>query len=316
MQPQLSIVIPAFNEEPCIDLFFSRLQSVLNRIPVSYEVIFVDDGSEDGTAEVINALTDQHIEVRGVIFSRNFGKEAAIHAGLSEAAGAAVVVIDADGQHPVELIPEMVRHWQNEGALIVSAVKRDRGSNTWATLQANLFYAFFKRIAKIDLKGDSDFKLLDRKVVDVLLGMPERARFFRGLTRWMGFNHINLQFDVKERLAGTSKWSFIELATYALNAIIAFSSAPLIVIVYFGFIGVFCSIILAIVALLLKFYGTVMTGWTSLIIVVSFFGSMILTSIGFLGLYMMKVYDEIKGRHHYVISRKILPASIRPEVGE
>lgn len=300
----LSIILPAFNEQGNILRAFDKINSILHIASIPYEIIFVDDGSADSTYQNIQALSSDHPQVKGICFSRNFGKESAIFAGLEASHGDCCLIMDCDLQHPAELIPDMYRLWQ-DGYEIVEGVKVSRGKeNPIHTLCANVFYNLISKASGIDMSKASDFKLLDRKAVDALLAMPERAPFFRALSSWIGFKTISIPFHVKKREIGTSKWSAWKLIKYAVCNITSFSGAPLQFVTFLGWIMFLSSVALGLQSLYRYFSGTALEGFTTVILLQLLIGSVLMISLGIIGHYISRIYDEIKTRPRYIISKK------------
>lgn len=300
----LSIILPSFNEQDNIFHTFNTLNHVLNDGSIPYEIIFVDDGSKDLTYQNIQTLSLQHPQVKGICFSRNFGKESAIFAGLKACQGDCCLIMDCDLQHPAELIPEMYRLWQN-GYEVVEGVKASRGKEKpLHTLCAKGFYHLISKASGIDMSRASDFKLLDRKAVDALLDMPERAPFFRALSSWIGFKTVSIPFHVKEREIGTSKWSAWKLIKYAIQNITSFSGVPLQFVTLLGWVMFLCSVVLGIQSLYRYFTGTAQEGFTTVILLQLLIGSVLMISLGIIGHYISRIYDEIKARPRYLISQK------------
>ena len=272
---------------------------------IDYEIVFVDDGSKDATwMEIENAgKEDEH--VNGVHFSRNFGKESAMMAGLENAGGDCVVVMDCDLQHPPETIVEMYRLWQ-QGYEVVEGVKRTRGKESvFHKMSAGLFYKMISKAVKIDMSRASDFKLMDRRAVEALLEMPERNAFFRALSSWIGFKTVSVEFDVHEREVGESKWSTKSLIRYAISNIVSFSSAPMMLVGFTGILGFLFAVILGIQTLVNYFSGNAVEGFTTVILLILIMGSFILMGMGVIGYYIAKIYEEVKCRPRYIISKKI-----------
>jgi glycosyltransferase involved in cell wall biosynthesis len=303
--PCFSLIVPLYNEEQGLPKFWHALHAVLARITENYEVILIDDGSSDKTWNLIQDIAGRCSVVKGVRFTRNFGKEAAIHAGLEMAKGKGIVVMDGDGQHPVELLPIIVQCWQNEGALVVAARKRNRAyDNPVQQLRSRFFNATMKATTGLDMEGSTDYRLLDRKVVDLLLKCPEKIRFFRGMTMWFGFATKEILFDVPPRLSGESQWGFASLLNLALSAIVAYSARPLNYVFVAGVFGVFVSFLLGLQAIYSWTNGIAINGWTSTTILILFFGSMNLVAIGIVGLYLAQLFSEIKRRPSYLIAEE------------
>lgn len=298
----LSVIIPAYNEEAMIEKAASAISQILEDSRIPCELIFVDDGSKDRTWEIITAVSAKNSVVRGVHFSRNFGKEAAIIAGLTEAVGDCCVVIDCDLQHPPEKIIEMYRLWE-QGYEIVEGQKSSRGAEgKLHALAAKAFYSVISAATGFDMANASDFKLLDRKAVNVLINMRERNAFFRALSSWIGFKTTHVEFDVQEREAGESKWSTLALIKYALSNISSFSTAPMQIVTVLGVIMFMVSLILGGIALVQKICGQALEGFTTVILIQLFSSSIIMISLGIIGYYIAKIYEEIKGRPRYIIA--------------
>ncbi len=297
----ISLIIPSYNEEENIQNTVDKLTELLSKQSFDYELIFVNDGSKDKTYEKILEASKKDSHVKGISFSRNFGKEAAIFAGLEVAVGAACVVIDCDLQHPPKLIPEMVKKWE-EGYEVVEGVKSDRGKESFIHRAfANLFYKIMSGLIKIDMRSTSDYKLLDRKVVDVLLDLPEHNTFFRALSFWVGFKSVKLEYEVEERQFGTTKWSFGSLIKYAINNATSFSTAPLQIVTFVGVVSIIFSVILGIQTIVKFFMGTAKEGFPTVILLQLLIGGFIMLSLGIIGHYIARIYEEVKGRPRYII---------------
>lgn len=300
----LSIILPAYNEQENIQYSFDTISSILQSASIPYEIIYIDDGSNDMTYPRIQALSSQYSQVKGISFSRNFGKESAIFAGLETSVGACCLIMDCDLQHPAELIPDMYHLWQN-GYEVVEGVKASRGNeNPIHAFCAKSFYYIISNASGIDMSKASDFKLLDRKAVDALLTMPERAPFFRALSSWIGFKTISIPFHVKERENGTSKWSVWTLIKYAIRNITSFSGIPLQFVSFLGWVMFLCSVGLGIQSLFRYFTGTALEGFTTVILLQLLIGSVLMISLGIIGHYISRIYDELKARPRYIISNK------------
>ncbi|MDD5175058.1 MAG: glycosyltransferase family 2 protein [Sterolibacterium sp.] len=304
MPPELSVIVPAFNEAEGIGAFLNQLIGILNGCCGNFEIWVVDDGSQDATWEKLSA---EHIPLlRALRFTRNFGKEAAILAGLRHARGRAVIVMDADGQHPPALLPEMLALWRAGSAQIVAAQKITRHSDGWrARFNAYCFNGLMRRLTGLDLSGASDFRLLDRRVVDALLAFPEKVRFFRGMTVWTGFVTAQIGFEVAPRIAGHSQWSTAQLTRLAITAITAYSAKPLGMIFRLGLLGLAAAVLLLLQALYSWLSGIAVSGWTSLTVVILFFGSATLLSLGVLGAYLAQIFEEIKRRPEFLIQESL-----------
>ncbi|HOO78877.1 MAG TPA: glycosyltransferase family 2 protein [Lachnospiraceae bacterium] len=297
----LSIIVPCYNEEAVVDRFYEVMQDTLQKLPMQKEYIFVDDGSKDKTLELLQSLNKRDPSAHYVSFSRNFGKEAAIFAGLHEAKGDAVVVMDVDLQHPPETILEMVELWK-EGYEVIEGVKSSRGRESiMHRVMAGSFYSLISRFMGMDMKNSSDFKFLDRKVVEVLCSLRERNTFFRALSFWVGFKTTNIPYDVQERVGGTTKWSLISLVKYAIQNMISFTFAPLYMIITAGIIFVILGLMLAIDAIVDHINGIAVAGYPTLVVLLVFATGCIMFSIGIIGVYIAKIYDEIKERPQYIV---------------
>lgn len=281
------------------------LESVLSKEGIDYELVFVDDGSADGTWEKICEVCGSSAKIKGIHFSRNFGKESAIFAGLECASGDCVAVMDCDLQHPPAALIEMYRLWER-GYEVIEGKKRSRGKEGAAHRAfAGLFYALMSRAAGVDMDGASDFKLMDRKAVETLLEMPERNVFFRALSSWIGYRCISVEFDVQEREMGESKWKIRSLIAYAVKNITGYSSAPLQMVTGMGFLTLAAAVILGIQTLTCYFRGEAMEGFTTVILLLLVTCSVIMISLGIIGYYISRIYEEVKGRPRYIISSRV-----------
>ena len=298
----LSVVLPSYNEEEMVPVAARTVHEILAAEGIDHELLFVDDGSRDATWQRIREAAASVPAVRGVHFSRNFGKEAAIFAGLNEAKGDCVAVIDCDLQHPPEKLVEMYRLWE-QGFEVIEGVKSDRGKESvMHRFAAKTFYAIISRATGIDMSRASDFKLLDRKAVNVILTMREKRAFFRALSSWVGFRTTEVSYEVRERTAGESKWSTWSLMKYAVSNITAFTAMPLHLVTVFGVLTLLISVVLGIIALVQKIAGTALGGFTTVIILLLFLGSLIMISLGIIGYYVGNIYEEIKDRPRYIIA--------------
>lgn len=302
----LSIVAPIHNEAAVLEQFLARLAAVLQRLRISYEIVCVDDGSTDASLEQLLALRAARPELRIVSLSRNFGKEIALSAGLEHARGRAVAPIDADLQDPPELLPEMIAKWR-EGYDVVYATRRRRDGETWLKrASARYFYRLFDHITDFPIPRDTgDFRLLDRRVVEVLVRLPERTRFMKGLFAWVGYRQTAVYFDREERRGGISKWGYWRLWNFALDAVTSFSSMPLKV---WSYLGLLISLLAFLYALFLAglkiFRGIDVPGYASIMVAVLFFGGVQLISLGIIGEYLARTYNEVKGRPLYLVRER------------
>ena len=300
----LSVVLPAFNEEESVKVASKTIQRILRNAKIPYELIFVDDGSKDDTWQEICRVAKRSKSVGGVSFSRNFGKESAIMAGLAEARGNCCVVMDCDLQHPPEKIVEMYRLWQ-KGYEIVEGVKADRGHESLLYKGfAKLFYGIMSRATDTDMSRSSDFKLLDRKAVVALLNIRERNAFFRAMSSWIGFKTTSVEYEVQERVAGKSKWNSRSLCRYALTNIMSFTTIPMQIVTFLGVVTLIGTTIFTVISLIQKLSGAGGAGFTTVIALQGFTSSVIMISLGIIGFYIAKIYDEVKARPRYIIVEK------------
>jgi len=304
--PVISVVIPAYNESRGIKKAIKQIAATLSSCENAWEIIGVDDGSRDQTYQQICELSESEPKIKGIALSRNFGKEGAMLAGLEYAAGEAIIIIDADLQHPPGLIPEMIGKWRS-GAQIVHAVKRSSKENSLGRKAS--VYCINKLISKlggIDINNASDFKLLDREIVDIIVNrLPEKARFFRGLTSWLGFSEEYVYFDVGSRQGDKGKWSFWSLLELSITALASFSSLPLRLITILGITTLFLGFFVGSEALWSLFHGKAVSGYATIILCILLIGSFIMISLGIIGEYIAKIYEEVKGRPPYLIKQSI-----------
>lgn len=301
----LSVVIPAYCEEETVPLAAETISRLLQKADIPSELIFIDDGSKDSTWATILNVSEKFSEVRGIQFSRNFGKESAIFAGLAQSRGDCVVVIDCDLQHPPEKIIEMYEKWL-EGYQIVEGVKLSRGKeNPLHTFSAKTFYHFIGKATGLDMSKASDFKLLDRRAVDVLLGMQEKDAFFRALSAWIGFTTTQVSFEVQERVAGSSKWSINSLIKYAITNLASFSTAPLQMVTVLGILVFASSLVLGAHTIYQKIQGFALDGFTTVILLQLFLGSILMMCLGIIGYYIAKIYEAIQGRPRFIIENTV-----------
>lgn len=302
----ISVVVPAFNEAAQLPHTIGAVLGVLRKTGLRHELIIVDDGSRDETWDQLSRLTEKEPGLRAVKLSRNFGKEAALCAGIDEVRGDACIVMDADLQHPPELIPEMIRLWLLDGFPIVEAIKRSRGeesmSSRWSAL---LFYRVMHNLSGLDLRSASDFKLLDSRIIAAWKLMKERQPFFRGMTAWLGFPRAKLYFEVPPRENGSSRWSRISLAKLALSAITSFSYLPMQVVTSLGVIFLAAALPLAAQTLYNKFTGIAVSGFTTVILLLLIIGSILMISMGIIGTYIARILDEVRQRPRYLVSDRV-----------
>ena len=300
--PKVSVIVTVYN----VENYLPRcLDSLSAQTLEDIELLLVDDGSKDQSWQELSRLAADCGNVTALRLSRNFGKEAALCAGLENAGGDAVVVMDADLQHPPEYIPEMVRLWQEEGYDVVEGVKEDRGKESFgAKLSALLFYRTFRKTTGIDISRASDFKLLDRKTVEAWKTLPEKSTFFRGLSAWVGFKRYALPFKVAPRAGGETKWTFRSLLHLAVNSITAYTAAPLLVVFWLGVLMGIGAVVMTVQTLYMYFSHNAETGFSTVILLLLFIGSGIMISLSVIGLYISKIYDEVKGRPRFLIMER------------
>jgi len=302
--PVFSIVAPVYDERESLPELYRRVKAVMESLGEPWELVLVDDGSTDGSTDVIRALRDQDPEhVRPVIFARNFGHQIAVTAGMDYARGDAVILMDADLQGPPEVIPELVAKWR-EGYQVVYAVRAEREGETWfKKATAALFYRLIYRITDVKIPLDTgDFRLMDRKVVEIMNQMRERHRFLRGMSAWVGFRQIGVPYKRAARFSGETKYPFKKMLRLALNAITGFSYFPLQLATYFGFFSAGLAILAIPVVIVLRLTGSrAFFGQATTLIAVLFLGGVQLISLGVLGEYIGRIYDEVKGRPLYIL---------------
>ncbi len=299
----VSVVVPVYNEEKQIGITVSAVIENLLRTDCDYRLYLVDDGSRDKTWAVIKELSDTNPYITSIKLSRNFGKEAAICAGLDNASGDCTILMDSDMQHPPALIPDMVSLWKEDGFEVVEAVKSSRGKESiFNRIGASMFYSSLKRLGGVNIKNASDFKLLDAKVVNAWRSMKEHNTFFRGMSAWVGFKRTSIDFEVPERKIGKSRWSPFKLFKLAVSAITSYSTLPLQIVTVMGSIFLIGAIIMGVQTLVKKFTGQALDGFTTVILLLLIIGSCLMISLGIIGTYISKIMDEVKARPRYIIS--------------
>jgi glycosyltransferase involved in cell wall biosynthesis len=308
MKPTISIVAPVYNEEEVLHELYRRVSAVMDNTEDSWELVLVNDGSRDRSAEVIAELHEQDERVRGVSFSRNFGFQIAATAGIDHAQGDAVILTDADLQDPPEVYPAMIAKWR-EGYDVVYGVRLTREGETWFKLMtAKAFYRLIYRITNINIPLDTgDFRLMDRRVVNAIRRMRERNRFLRGMVPWVGYRQTGIEYERDARFAGESKFSSVsQMLPFAIDAITSFSYFPLRLATYFGFIVAGLSALLILVVVLLRLFGpeAPLLGQATTLIAVLFLGGVQLISLGILGEYLGRIYDEVKERPLYLVDKR------------
>ncbi|WP_016951095.1 glycosyltransferase family 2 protein [Anabaena sp. PCC 7108] len=300
---ELSIIVPMFNEEANIDYLLERLISVLEPMHTSYEIVCINDGSRDNTLQCLIAHHQKNPTIKVIDLSRNFGKEVALTAGIDYARGEGIIPIDADLQDPPELIQELVSKWR-EGYDVVNATRRSRQGESWLKkFTANAFYRVISGISQVPIPADTgDFRLIDRQVVDSLKQMPERTRFMKGLFAWVGYRQTSIYFDRPQRYKGNTKWNYWKLWNFAIDGIASFSVAPLKVWSYVGLaISLIAFVYAAFLFLRTLILGIDVPGYASLMVALLFMGGMQLVTLGVIGEYIGRIYEEVKGRPLYLV---------------
>lgn len=297
----VSVVIPVFNEEENLPVLINRLENVLSEFR-AYEVIFVNDGSQDSSLEILQVNCKRNPSLKVVNFSRNFGHQAAISSGLEYSRGDCVIVMDGDLQDPPEVLPEFIAKWQ-EGYDVVYAIRKKRKENIFKRSAYFVFYRLMKKVSDIDIPLDSgDFSVMDRKIVDRLNALPERNRFVRGIRSWLGFRQTGLAYERSKRFAGKPKFTFSKLLKLAYDGLISFSHKPLSLASHLGMFITVSSFVAIIVLIVMKiFVGIPLLGWTSTVVVILFIGGIQLMVLGILGEYIGRIFDEVKNRPEYVV---------------
>lgn len=303
---KISLIVPCYNEEANINPFYEEIVKTFKELKdADFELMFVNDGSKDKTLEKIEELNKKDKRVKGVSFARNFGKEAALFAGIRNVTGDCAVILDADLQHPPVVIKEMYSKWK-EGYEVIEGIKTDRGKEgIFHKLFSKIFYGLISLAVGMDMKNSSDYKLLDKKVIAQLAALKERNTFFRALSFWVGFNKTTVYYEVQERANGVSKWSTKSLFKYAINNVLCFSYAPLHIISFVGIIFILIAVYVFIDAIISFIRGTAASGFPTLVIILLIGFGAVLISLGIIGVYIAQIYDEVKGRPQYVIGKKI-----------
>ena len=306
---KISVVIPMYFEEEVANECYNRTKKILNSLNnYEHEIVFVNDGSKDKTLEILANIAKNDMCVKILSFSRNFGHQAAVTAGLKYTTGDAVVIMDADLQDPPEVIIEMIELWEHGNEVIYAIRKSREGESRFKLFTAKMFYKILNGLSDVDIPKDTgDFRLADRKVVDVINSLPEHNKFLRGLFSWVGFKQIPLEYERKQRFAGKTKYPLKKMLKLASDGIISFSTKPLKILGAVGLISVIASIIILIYALISYIFNLnqLTAGWTSIMVTITFLGGIQLLSIWLISEYIGKIYDESKGRPEYIIDKKI-----------
>ncbi len=302
----ITVLIPVYNEESQICENISVIRKCLAETGMEYMILLVDDGSTDSTWLRLKMLSEEIPCIKALRLSRNFGKEAALCAGLEAVEGDACIIMDADLQHPPTLIPEMIRLWKDEGYEVVEGVKALRGNESMINkVGASLFYQTLSKLSGFNMQQASDFKLLDKKVILAWRSMNERGTFFRGMSAWVGYNRISIPFNVGMRTKGVSKWSLFNLFTLAVKAITSFSSFPLQLVTFMGVFFLIGALVLGIQTLYMKLSGMALSGFTTVILLLLLIGSCLMISLGVIGTYIARIYEEVKCRPRYIVADEI-----------
>ncbi len=304
----ISIVMPVYREAAHIGEVLRDVHDSLLKADVRFEIVLVEDGSPDDTWKALVEQSRNFPMMRAARLSRNFGKEHALCAGLEMARGDAVIVMDADGQHPPTMLPKVIDTWRETGVDIVECTKIDRGEETlFSKVAAGIFYWLWNKLSGFEMRGASDYKLLSRQAVNAYLQMDERNVFFRGMTAWLGFSRAQVPFEVAVRAGGSTSWSIMHRVRLALTGISGFSSLPLQFVTFTGLIFLLFSVIFGLYTLILQLVGHAATGFSTVILLLLVIGSLLMISLGIIGIYLARIYDEIKGRPRFVISQYIEP---------
>ncbi len=306
---KISVVVPMYYEEEVANECYNRLNKVLTSIPnYEHEIIFINDGSKDKTLSILEEIAKQDNNVKIISFSRNFGHQCAVTAGLKYTTGDAIVIIDADLQDPPELISEMLKLWEQGYEVIYGKRKTRDGESKFKLLTAKMFYQTLNALSDVEIPKDTgDFRLIDKKVVDVVNSLPEHNKFLRGLMSWVGFNQTPFEYERKERFAGKTKYPLKKMLKLASDGIISFSTKPLKIVGGIGLLSIIASFIILIYSILSYIFkwNNLMPGWTSLMVTITFLAGMILISLWMMSEYIARIYDEVKGRPQYIIDKKI-----------
>ena len=306
---KISIVIPMYYEEQVAKECYTRVTNVLKSIEnYDYEIIFINDGSKDKTLDILEKLAQNDGKVKVISFSRNFGHQAAVTAGLKYVSGDAVIIMDADLQDPPELIPDMLKYWENGYDVIYGKRKKREGESAFKLLTAKVFYETLNKLSDVEIPKDTgDFRLVDKKVVDVINNLPEHNKFLRGLFSWVGFKQYAYEYERKERVAGKTKYPLKKMIKLAKDGIFSFSTKPLKIVGGLGIISVIISIVILVYAILSYAYNwnNLTAGWTSMMCTMTFLGGVILISLWMIGEYIGRIYEETKQRPQYIIEKTI-----------
>lgn len=306
---KVSLVIPMYYEEEVAEECYNRVTKVLSSLQdYTYEIIFINDGSKDRTLEILEGIAKKDTNVKIISFARNFGHQCAVTAGLQEVTGDAIVIIDADLQDPPELIPDMLKLWEDGNEVIYGKRKTREGESKFKLFTAKMFYKTLNSLSDVDIPKDTgDFRLVDKKVVDVINSLPEHNKFLRGLFSWVGFQQTPFEYERKERFAGKTKYPLKKMLKLASDGIISFSTKPLKIVGGLGILSMVISLLILVYAILsfIFHWHNLTAGWTSLMVTMTFLSGIILISLWMIGEYIARIYDEVKQRPQYIIDKKI-----------
>ena len=306
---KISVVIPMYNEEEVANKSYTRIKEILENLKqYEYEIIFIDDGSKDTTLNILQEIAKENERVKVISFSRNFGHQAAVTAGIKEVTGDAIVIIDADLQDPPELIPDMLKLWEEGNEVIYGKRKKRKGESAFKLVTAKMFYKTLNALSDVEIPKDTgDFRLIDRKIIDVVNDLPEHNKFLRGLFSWVGFKQVPYEYERQERIAGKTKYPLKKMVKLATDGIISFSTKPLKLVGGLGIITIIISIIILIYSLVSYAFrlNQLSPGWTSIMVAITLFSGVQLLSIWIMSEYIARIYDETKNRPEYIIDKKI-----------
>lgn len=306
---KISVVIPMYNEEEVANKSYTRIKEILENLKqYEYEIIFIDDGSKDTTLNILQEIAKENERVKVISFSRNFGHQAAVTAGIKEVTGDAIVIIDADLQDPPELIPDMLKLWEEGNEVIYGKRKKRKGESAFKLVTAKMFYKTLNALSDVEIPKDTgDFRLIDRKIIDVVNDLPEHNKFLRGLFSWVGFKQVPYEYERQERIAGKTKYPLKKMVKLATDGIISFSTKPLKLVGGLGIITIIISIIILIYSLVSYAFrlNQLSPGWTSIMVAITLFSGVQLLSIWIMSEYIARIYDETKNRPEYIINKKI-----------
>ena len=306
---KISVVIPMYNEEEVANKSYTRIKEILENLKqYEYEIILIDDGSKDTTLNILQEIAKENERVKVISFSRNFGHQAAVTAGIKEVTGDAIVIIDADLQDPPELITDMLKLWEEGNEVIYGKRKKRKGESAFKFVTAKMFYKTLNALSDVEIPKDTgDFRLIDRKIIDVVNGLPEHNKFLRGLFSWVGFKQVPYEYERQERIAGKTKYPLKKMVKLATDGIISFSTKPLKLVGGLGIITIIISIIILIYSLVSYAFrlNQLSPGWTSIMVAITLFSGVQLLSIWIMSEYIARIYDETKNRPEYIIDKKI-----------